>query len=248
MTKPIKILLLLLTIFLATVFVAGFKGLMYVSELARLASCRPFYTFQWAECHSQESDGFYPPLASQAGKFHFGGDKIMSVTYSDAFCEFDLQGVPDEFRERGLVEDRFISSLDLDDWSYFYLGYAIQNEEQGLAFLKYYEDNIESLDEWPDEIPLEDDSQTCGESGIPRLHDVESTPEDDCQRINATTIPVVIERPENHRKPGGKVTFLDGHSEFIPYPGKFPMTGPFMEKLLALDAKYDLLPSVARVN
>jgi hypothetical protein len=32
------------------------------------------------------------------------------------------------------------------------------------------------------------------------------------------------------------VLFLDGHTEFVPYPGKFPMTKRFIEALESLDA------------
>jgi len=48
-------------------------------------------------------------------------------------------------------------------------------------------------------------------------------------------IPLLIERPELHGD-GGHVMYLDGHVEFIPYPGKFPMTEEFISSLRELDA------------
>ena len=48
------------------------------------------------------------------------------------------------------------------------------------------------------------------------------------------SIPIVIERPWNHGD-GGHVLFLDGHVEFLPYPGRFPMTVDFIEGLQQLD-------------
>lgn len=47
-------------------------------------------------------------------------------------------------------------------------------------------------------------------------------------------IPVMIERPIVHRN-GGHVLYLDGHVEFVPYPGKFPMEPEFIEALQSLD-------------
>lgn len=47
-------------------------------------------------------------------------------------------------------------------------------------------------------------------------------------------IPVMVERPELHGN-GGHVLYLDGHVEFLPYPGPFPMTEAFIEGLRSLD-------------
>jgi prepilin-type processing-associated H-X9-DG protein len=49
-----------------------------------------------------------------------------------------------------------------------------------------------------------------------------------------TDFPVLIERPERHGD-GGHVLYMDGHVEFVPYPGKFPMTPKFIEGLRTLD-------------
>lgn len=45
--------------------------------------------------------------------------------------------------------------------------------------------------------------------------------------------PVLIERPELHGD-GGHVLYMDGHVEFVPYPGEFPMTPRFIEGLRSL--------------
>ncbi|MCC6695630.1 MAG: hypothetical protein IT365_08365 [Candidatus Hydrogenedentes bacterium] len=46
--------------------------------------------------------------------------------------------------------------------------------------------------------------------------------------------PILIERPELHGD-GGHVLFMDGHVEFVPFPGPFPMTGKFIDGLRSLD-------------
>ena len=52
----------------------------------------------------------------------------------------------------------------------------------------------------------------------------------------ATKIPVFIERIDNHVPTGGNVLFLDGHVEFMPYPGNWPMSETTVQILNELDA------------
>ncbi|MCL4693921.1 MAG: hypothetical protein KJ060_15590 [Candidatus Hydrogenedentes bacterium] len=47
-------------------------------------------------------------------------------------------------------------------------------------------------------------------------------------------VPVMVERPELHGN-GGHVLYMDGHVEFVPYPGPFPMTVAFIDGLRSLD-------------
>jgi prepilin-type processing-associated H-X9-DG protein len=49
-------------------------------------------------------------------------------------------------------------------------------------------------------------------------------------------IPVLIERVGNHKPKGGNVAYLDGHVEFIPYPGKWTMTETTVRILNELDS------------
>ena len=44
----------------------------------------------------------------------------------------------------------------------------------------------------------------------------------------------MIERPGMHET-GASVLFLDGHVEFMRYPGKFPMTEKVIKALESLD-------------
>ena len=47
-------------------------------------------------------------------------------------------------------------------------------------------------------------------------------------------IPVFIERPSQHDG-GANVVYLDGHAEFLSYPGEWPMTEESIGVLLELD-------------
>jgi len=49
-------------------------------------------------------------------------------------------------------------------------------------------------------------------------------------------IPVMFDRfPEHHPPRGCNVLYLDGHVEFVEYPGKFPVTQSFLEAMAELD-------------
>ena len=66
--------------------------------------------------------------------------------------------------------------------------------------------------------------------GVERLLAKEPLDRDETDALLAR-IPVLIEWPTHHDVPGGNVLFLDGHVEFIPYPGPFPMTERFIATL-----------------
>lgn len=60
----------------------------------------------------------------------------------------------------------------------------------------------------------------------------------DHRALDALTgkIPLVVEYPGHHERPGGNVLYLDGHVAFVPYPGPFPMTEGFIKGIKALQA------------
>ena len=53
--------------------------------------------------------------------------------------------------------------------------------------------------------------------------------------LSSSKIPLLIERPGHHDN-GAHVLFMDGHVEFIDYPGKFPMTEEFISELEKISA------------
>jgi len=58
---------------------------------------------------------------------------------------------------------------------------------------------------------------------------------------------VMWEWPTNHGG-AGNVLYLDGHVEFVPYPGKFPMTEKFINELRRFQPQFseDILPIVSK--
>lgn len=112
---------------------------------------------------------------------------------------------------RPLEEWRYDSGLDpndlSDDWSYFYIPNAMFDDEDIAAFAAFYRERAPSGMSFDEDIKLQEKK----------------------------TIPVE-ERSASHDTPGGNVLYLGGNVEFIPYPGKWPMTERAIALLNELDA------------
>ena len=126
------------------------------------------------------------------------------------------------------------------DNSYWYLGYALPDEETALAFVKAYASLVKSGTIPTDDLKLTEPVGSAGFGKILRLREgIErffitdiSNPEASALMQSAT--PVIIERPGLHDI-GACVLYMDGHTEFVAYPGKFPMTEEFIKALQSLD-------------
>ena len=131
---------------------------------------------------------------------------------------------------------------DVDDWSYFYLGYEVKSEAEMEKFAEMYR-TAYSAGKWLEGdlvVPLGSVEQK--ESVIPRMNVRLPVIGPDAKRPplpgkRGANIPVCVERIENNRNAGGHVLFLDGHVEFMEYPGRWPMT----EKTVALLNELDRL-------
>ncbi|MFP6617541.1 MAG: M56 family metallopeptidase, partial [Candidatus Hydrogenedentota bacterium] len=150
--------------------------------------------------------------------------------------------------------DGSISKDDLPQWyfdhsNYWYLAHAMTNEEQGLAHINAYS---EILVEGDGNLDIDFDAPNLTPNkifrtreGIERLFLTDLNDPDQGPQIQST-IPILIDRPGTHDPEGGNVLFLDGHVEYIRYPGKFPMTEAFIEGLESLDSLYER--RIARAN
>lgn len=70
---------------------------------------------------------------------------------------------------------------------------------------------------------------TLGGETLYRLR--ESLPATD---VAQSELPVVWELPGTREANGGLVLYMDGHAEWVEYPGKFPMTEAFVTRVRAL--------------
>ncbi|MCC6486491.1 MAG: hypothetical protein IT364_03255 [Candidatus Hydrogenedentes bacterium] len=124
-----------------------------------------------------------------------------------------------------------LSLVPLVDFrNYFYLGFAVTTEEEGLALAKALRSGA-ALDR---DIKVAQGTGTLGSSTLYRLHDdiVETLVMDGVLARQDLTlpgrIPVIVERP---RDGYAWVVFLDMHVEHLRYPGPFPLTSKFVDTL-----------------
>lgn len=106
-----------------------------------------------------------------------------------------------------------------------------------MAFVDEYHRRVGKDAAFEQDLSVPAGSGNCDTERLFRIREVAALPlELAFLKDRAATIPVIIEWPENHRK-GGKVVFLDGHTELRAYPGEFPMTPEFISALRAIDAE-----------
>lgn len=55
--------------------------------------------------------------------------------------------------------------------------------------------------------------------------------------VDQSIVPTMWELPGPGRETGGLVLYMDGHVEWVPYPGKFPMSEAFVARMLELQAE-----------
>lgn len=155
----------------------------------------------------------------------------------DFICGFDSQ------------DDREVTQVPgapIDDWSYVYLGYVIENQAQLELFASVYNRIVAEGGDFTQDIKVGPGEGNCGTDTIYRLRSGEKLiallP---CLREKLETIPLVIEWPENHRGPVARVVTLaldspektpDSRVKALKYPGEWPMTEEAMAVLRELDA------------
>ncbi len=113
---------------------------------------------------------------------------------------------------------------------FFYLGYAVDSEDQGLAL-------IEALQAAPahgKNLKATAGEGSAGSSTFYRLHndllEVLSGEDVAGQVADLSRFPVIIQNPRGDHM---WVMFLDFHAERLPYPGPFPATERFITALNA---------------
>lgn len=128
----------------------------------------------------------------------------------------------------------------VDDSSFFYLGYELTSEAQLEAFADAYRRTIAAGEGFDKDLRVSPGKGKDGGDILPRLglkppplpEGVRRPP---LPEVRGRNVPVLIERIANNRGRGAHVLFLDGHVEFISYPGRWPMTEHCVALLEELD-------------
>lgn len=177
---------------------------------------------------AENSDNMFPPLSSQAGCLMFD----RAAVYPKYILHADLLACP-EYLAQNRLWDNSASITLIDDGSYFYLGYPVTCDEDVQAYAEVYRTRMRQGLPMNEKIPLNN-----GRILPPLCEGVERFTYADKFNPPATPampIPVLIERPGNHFPPGGNVLYLDGFVEYVPYPGRWPMTEKTISTLESLD-------------
>ena len=199
------------------------------------------------QMYSNQSRGeYYPELSGEAGRLMFRlpqkdvFDRKYPVEPRMYLCPGDS--------DSAMLQQLSISeklTWPVDDHSYFYLGYMVTNDEEMAVYAEAYRKHIADGKAFGDALPVPEGTGTLGGDSLKRLSEPHwvwggATEGDNALMDELGTLklvtPLIVERPENHKLSGGHVVFWDGHVEYIPYPGKWPMTERFIKALESLDA------------
>ena len=208
-------------------------------ETTKQASCMCHFTGLRVLCRiyaNEAPGGAWPPLSSTEGRFMFDVDTMYPEYLQDKALLL-CPSLYDRHARREMPPEQAI-----DDHSYYYLGYMLTTEDEGLAFLECYPKFIAEGADFSHDLPAPPGRGSFG--GDVFLHFRNELCED--ETLPLEKVPVLFEGAVvegefpvfHHREPGGNVIYLNrtGRSvDFVPYPGKFPMTPEFLEAIAKLD-------------
>ncbi len=191
-----------------------------------------------AKKYGAHNNGSWPGLDKHAGALMFP----MKGVYPDYLTDPRILVNPANEKAVARVKGLPVNEANLSAYwyngSYWYLGYAITTEMTGLAFVDAYKKALEQ-----GRVPTGDLKVPMGEGdgggdtiyqlreGVGRFF-VQNINHPSATAVSESEIPVMITRPVDG---GGNVLYMDGHVEYLKYPGKFPMTPAFISALKSLD-------------
>lgn len=193
---------------------------------------------QAAKKYGKDNNGHWPPLDAQSAAPTIS----MKEVYPNYLTDPRLMVNPANEKAASKVAGLPVNAANLpafwNNGSYWYLGYAMTNEETGLAFVRAYKAALAHghVPTGNIKVPM-GEGDGGGDTIYPLREGVNTSFVRDINNpagseVSESEIPVMISRPVDG---GGNVLFMDGHVEFMQYPGKFPMTPAFISALESLD-------------
>ncbi len=166
-----------------------------------------------------------PPLSSEGGRLMCDADSVYPEYVTD----------PEVYTCPGRTPED--PELFFEDTHYAYLPYLMLEDNDVQQFASAYSATIAAGGDFSADLEVESsygDSLLLLRKGVERflITDINNPATYIAQ---TSSIPVMLEWPENHEgESGGNVLFFDGHVEWMPYPGEFPMTETTISTLRAL--------------
>ena len=115
-----------------------------------------------------------------------------------------------------------------DDRDYVYLGYVVKSDKDVEAFARAYRRRLAEGGDFQKDLQISEEHKTILRirEGVERFY-ITDINDPNARGRAQSEIPTLIEWPDKHEvdgQQGGNVLYMDGHIEFVPYPGKWPMT------------------------
>jgi len=200
-------------------------------EAARRATCqnnlKHLVLVVWM--YAKDHGGLAPALAQTPGQLALRDTETYREVFPHYFTDPAVLQCPSEGTH---FQKEVPPPLDVDyptvadDRCYFYLGYAINNQQELEDFARAYRAEAGTEGAFDGELRIRDDDGIA--ITFPRLQPMND---------DAASTPVFIERyPNGHIPRGGSVVYADGHVKWIAFGRKWPMTEEAMAVLMELDA------------
>jgi len=229
------------------------------SNLRQLGLCFTMYANEWAGSFPPLYPGYTAEDGTQKRALtFFWGPSVYPEYLSDyrvIFCPSDPETVgPCGTIEQHINEGSWEMPYYLQDYSYMYLGWVTVRDEEYGAYKQAYKavrNEFKQAPEWfvLNDIDLRDIAPGDGNAGSDTLYRLREgiarfliTDINDpaASAVAQSEIPVmwdlIAQKPSsenqfNHVPGGVNCLYMDGHVEFIKYPGKYPCSTSLAEKL-----------------
>ena len=211
-------------------------------EAARRASCQNNLK-QWGivyKMYAGENRDKYPVLESTPGRFVFNADDL----YPDYLYDpqvFICPSNPNQPADAGSID---MTTVIDHGRSYYYLGYAMTNEDQARAFLDAYRQRLQEGGGFSEDLEVPAGMGLGGSDRIMRLQEgIERFEVEDFDNpleasVVQSKIPIMFDRDTYHIPGGINVLYMDGHVEFLRMESKWPAQQWFLDALAEIDPEY----------
>jgi len=195
----------------------------------------------------ESMNNLFPALSAEPGRLFYAMTEAESslCVFPEFIPDVSTLYCPEAKKTVKALREVTDRDILLADHSYFYLSHAVLNDREMAAFADAYRKAVtlgpKALNE---DFVVPAGSGNNGGDRLLRLREemrpllagAGGSSTDESGHDVLSRVPVLIERLGNHKDPGGHVLYLDGHVEFVPYPGPFPMTKETVALLESLDA------------